>query len=198
MQSVEEARLSARDELAADVLASNRAAGRKVAVAESCTGGMVSAALTDIAGSSDVFSAGFITYSGHAKQSQLDVSSEILETFGEVSLATAWAMAAGVLANSDADVAVAITGIAGPGGGSEKKPVGLVVFARALRGQDPDDYFTQRIQFEDPDDYFTQRIQFESTDRATIRHHATLFALSLLQPEKDGLRPSEDVALPAP
>src|SRR3546814_928987 len=119
--SVEETRLAARDDLATAVLADNRAAGRRIAVAESCTSGMVSAALTDIAGSSDVFSAGFVTYSGHAKQSQLDVSSEILETFGEVSLATAWAMAAGVLANSDADVAVAITGIAGPGGGSEKK-----------------------------------------------------------------------------
>lgn len=185
MKSVEEARLAARDELAASVLANNRAATRRVAVAESCTGGMVSVALTDIAGSSDVFSSGFITYSGHAKQSQLDVSSEILETFGEVSLATAWAMAAGALANSDADVAVAITGIAGPGGGSEKKPVGLVVFARALRGQDPDDYFTQRVLF-------------ESKDRAAIRHAATLFALDLLQPDKDSLRPSEDIELPAP
>jgi nicotinamide-nucleotide amidase len=185
LQSVEETRLAARDDLAAAVLAANRAAGRRIAVAESCTGGMVSAALTDIAGSSDVFSAGFVTYSGHAKQAQLDVSSEILETFGEVSLATAWAMAAGVLANSDADVAVAITGIAGPGGGSEKKPVGQVVFARALRGQDPDDYFTQRVQF-------------EGADRAAIRHAATLFALELLQPDKDSLRPSEDIALPAP
>ena len=184
MLSDAETRLAARDDLATAVLAKNRAAGRKVAVAERCTGGMVSVALTDIAGSSDVFSAGFVTYSGHAKQSQLDVSSEILETFGEVSLATAWAMAAGALANSDADVAVAITGIAGPGGGSEKKPVGQVVFARALRGQNPDDYFSQRVQF-------------ESTDRAAIRHHATLFALDLLQPERDELRPSEDIALPA-
>ena len=185
MLSDAETRLAARDDLATTVLAKNRAAGRKVAVAESCTGGMVSAALTNIAGSSDVFSAGFVTYSGHAKQSQLDVSSEIIETFGEVSLATAWAMAAGALANSDADIAVAITGIAGPGGGSEKKPVGQVVFARALRGQNPDDYFSQRVQF-------------ESTDRAAIRHHATLFALDLLQPERDELRPSEDVTLPAP
>ncbi|MHA4837214.1 CinA family protein [Sphingopyxis sp. MSC1_008] len=184
MLSDAETRLAARDDLAATVLANNRAAGRKIAVAESCTGGMVSVALTDIAGSSDVFSAGFVTYSGHAKQSQLNVSSEILETFGEVSLATAWAMAAGALANSEADLAVAITGIAGPGGGSEKKPVGQVVFARALRGQDPDDYFTQRVQF-------------ESTDRAAIRHAATLFALDLLQPDKDELRPSEDIALPA-
>lgn len=180
-----EMRLIARDTLATNVLDNNRAAGRKIAVAESCTGGMVAAALTDIAGSSDVFTAGFVTYSGHAKQAQLDVSREILETFGEVSLATAWAMAAGALANSDADVAVAITGIAGPGGGSEKKPVGQVVFARALRGQDPDDYFTQRIQF-------------ESANRAAIRQAATLFALDLLQPEKDGLRPSEDITLPAP
>ncbi len=185
MPDSDESRLAARDELATRVLANNRAVGRKIAVAESCTGGMVSAALTDIAGSSDVFSAGFITYSGHAKQSQLDVSSEILETFGEVSLATAWAMATGALANSDADIAVAITGIAGPGGGSEKKPVGLIVFARALRGQDPDDYFTQRVQF-------------DSLDRAAIRHAATLFALDLLQPERDELRPSDDIALPAP
>lgn len=183
MPSDNEARIAARDELATAVLASNRAAGRRVAVAESCTGGMVSVALTDIPGSSDVFSAGFVTYSGDAKKRQLDVSGEILETFGEVSLATAWAMATGALANSDADVAVAITGIAGPGGGSEKKPVGQVVFARALRGQDPDDYFTQRVQF-------------EGGDRAGIRHAATLFALDLLNPAKDALRPSEDIALP--
>jgi nicotinamide-nucleotide amidase len=180
-----QSRLIARETAAMSVLSANRAADRRIAVAESCTGGMVCAALTDIAGSSDVFSAGFITYSGHAKKTQLEVSGEILETFGEVSLATAWAMAAGALAKSDADVAVAITGIAGPGGGSEKKPVGQVVFARALRGQDPDDYFTQRVQF-------------QSTDRAAIRHAATLFALDLLQPAKDSLRPSEDVALPAP
>lgn len=175
----------ARETLATQVLEANRAAGRRVAVAESCTGGMVCAALTDIAGCSDVFSAGFITYNGDAKHRQLDVSNEILETFGEVSLATAWAMAAGVLANSDADVAVSITGIAGPTGGSEKKPVGLVVFARALRGQNPDDYFTQRVQI-------------EGQDRAAIRHAATLFALDLLQPSGDALRPSDDITLPAP
>lgn len=185
MPSASETRHAAREELATTVLAANRAAGRRVAIAESCTGGMVCAALTDIAGSSDVFSAGFITYSGDAKRRQLDVSSEIIETFGEVSLATAWAMAAGALARSDADVAVAITGIAGPGGGSAKKPVGMVVFARALRGQDPDDYFTQRVQF-------------DATDRAAIRHAATLFALDLLQPDRDTLRPSEDIELPAP
>src|SRR3546814_8545509 len=102
------------------------------------SGGMVSAALTDIAGSSDVFSAGFVTYSGHAKQSQLDVRSEILDTFGDVSLATALAIAAGVLANSDADVAVVITGIYGPCGGSEHQPVGQAVIPRPLRGRAPE------------------------------------------------------------
>lgn len=174
-----------RTALAETVLAANRAAGRRVAVAESCTGGLVCAALTEIPGSSDVFSAGFITYSGDAKQRQLGVSSEILETFGEVSLATAWAMVTGALAGSDADIAVSITGIAGPGGGSEKKPVGLVVFARGLRGQDPDEYFTQRVQF-------------QGGDRAAIRHAATMFALDLLQPDRDSERSSDDIALPAP
>ncbi len=109
----------------------NRAAGRTVALAESCTGGLVAAALTEIPGSSDVFGAGFVTYSNEAKMRLLKVNSDVLETFGAVSIAVAWSMAQGALANSDADVAVAITGIAGPGGGSEKKPVGTVVFARA-------------------------------------------------------------------
>lgn len=177
-------RQTAREQMATEVLAANRATGRMIAVAESCTGGMVSAALTDIAGSSDVFSAGFVTYCADAKHRQLAVSTEILETFGEVSLATAWAMAAGALQNSNADVAVAVTGIAGPGGGGEKKPVGLVVFARALRGQDDDEYFTQQVFF-------------EGGDRAAIRHAATIFALKLLQPAGDTLRPSDDITLPA-
>src|SRR3546814_14187971 len=108
---------------------------------------MVGAALTDIAGSSDVFSGGFITYSADAKKSQLEVSGEILETFVELSLATAWAMAAGALTNSDADVEVAITGIAGPGGRSVTDPVGQVALERALRGPEPDDYFPRIFQF---------------------------------------------------
>ena len=118
---------------AREVVDANRAAGRRIAIAESCTGGLVSAALTEIPGSSDVFEAGYVTYSNAAKVSNLRVSEEVVETFGSVSVATAWAMARGALAASDADVAVAITGIAGPGGATPGKPVGLVHFAVAAR-----------------------------------------------------------------
>ena len=103
--------------LAERVIAENRAAGRCIATVESCTGGMVAAALTDVPGSSDVFERGWVTYSNTAKTEQVGVSDDIVATFGAVSEATAWAMATGGLAHSKADVAVAITGIAGPGGG---------------------------------------------------------------------------------
>ena len=101
---------------AREVVEANRKAGRRVAVAESCTGGLVSAALTEIPGSSEMFEAGYVTYSNAAKICELKVSEEVVDTFGAVSVATAWAMARGALAASDADIAVAITGIAGPGG----------------------------------------------------------------------------------
>ena len=110
--------------LAAQVISENRAAGRTVALAESCTGGLVAAALTEIAGSSAVLDRGFVTYSNEAKHELLGVSNDILETFGAVSIACAWAMAQGALKRSGADVAVAISGIAGPDGGSAMKPVG--------------------------------------------------------------------------
>ena len=119
-------------DLARRVIEANRAAGRRIAVAESCTGGLVAAALTEIAGSSDVFESGFVTYSNEAKMELLGVSSDVIETFGSVSIACAWAMAQGALARTRADVAVAITGIAGPAGGSALKPVGTVMFARAM------------------------------------------------------------------
>src|SRR5205085_1103005 len=121
-------------EAARNVIEANRAAGLRIAVAESCTGGLVSAALTELAGSSDVFEAGFVTYSNDAKMKMLKVSEDVLETFGAVSIATAWSMAQRALETSGADTAVAITGIAGPGGGTPRKPVGTVVFARARRG----------------------------------------------------------------
>jgi nicotinamide-nucleotide amidase len=135
--------------LADRVVRENRALGRRVALAESCTGGLVSAALTEIPGSSDVVEAGFVTYSNNAKMSLLGVSADVLETFGAVSTATAWAMAQGALNGSDADIAVAITGVAGPGGGTAKKPVGTVVFAQAVRDGDPEDMKAERHEFGD-------------------------------------------------
>jgi len=115
------------------VLAVCRARGWKVATAESCTGGLVAGALTEIAGSSDVVDRGFVTYSNEAKQQMLGVPAVTLRDYGAVSRQTAEAMARGALQKSKADVAVAITGIAGPGGGSADKPVGLVHFAAASR-----------------------------------------------------------------
>jgi nicotinamide-nucleotide amidase len=154
---------------AREVVEANRKAGRRVAVAESCTGGLVSAALTEIPGSSEVFEVGYITSSNAAIITQLKVSEEVVETFGAVSVATAWAMARGALAASEALVAVAITGIAGPGGGTPSKPVGTVVFARAEREADPAKIVAD------------QKL-FENENRAGVRLHAALCALDLLMP----------------
>ncbi|MFG1463230.1 CinA family protein [Xanthobacter sp. DSM 24535] len=115
------------------VLDACRAAALTLATAESCTGGLVIGALTDIAGSSDVVDRGFITYSNAAKMAMLGVPDAILATHGAVSEETARAMVKGALAASGTGIAVAITGVAGPGGGSEDKPVGLVHFAAARR-----------------------------------------------------------------
>ena len=120
--------------LAETVLAEARAKGLKIATAESCTGGLVAGALTEIAGSSDVFERGFVTYSNDAKQDCLGVIEDTLDKFGAVSAPTAVAMAEGAIANSKAQLSVAVTGVAGPGGGSKEKPVGLVHFAAARRG----------------------------------------------------------------
>lgn len=110
-----------------------RARKLTIATAESCTGGLVAGALTDIAGSSDVVDRGFVTYSDAAKQAMLGVPQATLSRYGAVSRETAEAMAKGVLAHASVDLAVAITGIAGPGGGSADKPVGLVHFGAARR-----------------------------------------------------------------
>ncbi|WP_174274731.1 CinA family protein [Sphingomonas bacterium] len=155
--------------LARRVVDENRAAGRTIAVAESCTGGLVSAALTEIPGSSDVFVAGFVTYADEAKIALLGVAQDVIATFGAVSLATAWSMAHGAVAKANADVAVAITGIAGPGGGSDRKPVGTVIYARALAGDDPEKALTDERRFGD-------------LGRGGIRHQAALCALELLLP----------------
>jgi nicotinamide-nucleotide amidase len=116
------------------LLDSLRKRGLKLAAAESCTGGLVSGLLTEIAGSSDVVERGFVTYSNAAKHELLGVPEAMLAEHGAVSEPVARAMAEGALARSHADVSVAITGVAGPGGGSAAKPVGLVHFAAARRG----------------------------------------------------------------
>jgi nicotinamide-nucleotide amidase len=115
------------------VLDACRARKLTVVTAESCTGGLVAAILTEIPGSSDVVDRGFVTYSDAAKQAMLDVPAQLLQDFGAVSRETADAMARGALARSPADLAVSVTGIAGPGGGSAQKPVGLVYFAALAR-----------------------------------------------------------------
>ena len=108
-----------------------------VATAESCTGGMIVAALTDIPGSSAVVDRGFVTYSNEAKMEMIGVSKATLDVYGAVSEQTALEMAAGALEHSRAGIALAVTGIAGPDGGSVEKPVGLVWFGMALKGQPP-------------------------------------------------------------
>jgi nicotinamide-nucleotide amidase len=167
------------------VLVANRAIGRRIATAESCTGGLVAGALTTIAGSSDVVEAGFVTYSNAAKTQLLAVDPAIFAAHGAVSRECALAMAAGALQHCAADVAVAITGVAGPGGGSPDKPVGLVVFARALRSANPQPHHVQRIFF-------------QSTDRSAIRAAAVRHALTLLQPAGDALGRLADAAARVP
>ena len=154
-------------DLAAQVIAANRASGRTVALAESCTGGLVAAALTEIAGSSAVLDRGFVTYSNESKQDLLGVPRDIIDTFGAVSIACAWSMAQGALSRSNADVAIAISGIAGPEGGSAQKPVGTVVFARAVRGSD---------------ELVAEERLLDGADRSEIRRQAALVALELLLP----------------
>ena len=154
--------------LARPVIEENAAAGRTITLAESCTGGLVAAALTEIPGSSAVLDRGFVTYSNEAKMESLGVAQDIIETFGAVSIACVWAMAEGALKQSQADVAVAISGVAGPGGGTKLKPVGTVVFARAVRNGEAE-----------PEGELKH---FADMNRAEVRHQATLCALELLLP----------------
>ena len=156
--------------MAQKVVAENKDIGRMISCAESCTGGLVSAAITEIPGSSAVMNSGYITYSDQAKIKMLGVNPELIETFGAVSVAVVWAMAQGALAKSGADIAVAISGVAGPDGGTLKKPVGTVVFAVAERGKDPEDVIADRKEFG------------VDKSRAAIRMAATLYALELLLP----------------
>ncbi|MCP4817650.1 MAG: CinA family protein [Shimia sp.] len=148
--------------LAADTLAAARAAKMRIATAESCTGGMVSAALTDVAGSSDVFERGFVTYTNTAKTEMLGVREATLAAHGAVSEEVAREMALGALVNSDAQLAVSITGIAGPGG-SEFKPEGRVCFGLA--------HGTSCT---------TETIELGALGRANVREAARNHALTLL------------------
>lgn len=147
------------------VLDACRARGLRVATAESCTGGLVAAALTEIAGASDVVECGFVTYADAAKQAMLGVPASTLERHGAVSGETAAAMAAGALKNSQADLSVAITGIAGPAGGSNEKPVGLVHFAAASRDG-------RRL---------ARRRLFGKIGRRSVRQRSAAEALALLE-----------------
>lgn len=160
------------------VVDANRAAGRTIALAESCTGGLVAGALTAVPGSSSVLLASVVAYANEAKTALIGVPADIIETFGAVSTGTAWAMARGMLARSGADVVVAVTGVAGPDGGTARNPVGTVVFARGLRGQSDADYWVQRTFC-------------PVADRAVIRRQAVLFALDRLLPD-DALPASDD------
>lgn len=148
--------------LARAVLAAARERGWRIATAESCTGGMVAAALTDIAGASDVVERGFVTYSNAAKTEVLGVSPDDIARFGAISEAVARAMATGALAHADAQLAIATTGIAGPGG-SEHKPEGRVCFALAH-----------------PGGVWAETVEFGARGRVAVRLAATRHALAML------------------
>jgi nicotinamide-nucleotide amidase len=137
--------------------------GVKIATAESCTGGMISAALTDVAGSSDVFDRGFVTYSNAAKVAMLGVQQATLDAFGAVSEPVAQEMAEGALARSDAVMAIAVTGIAGPGG-SEFKPEGRVCFGLAMHGRAS----------------LVETVEFGAIGRAKVRRATVAHALALI------------------
>ncbi len=153
-------------QLAVDTLDICRKRHLKIATAESCTGGMIAAALTEIAGSSDVFDRGFVTYSNRAKFEMLGVSLECTDgPPGAVSELVAGKMVEGALSSSGADIAVAVTGVAGPGGGSEEKPIGLVYLACAENGK------PAKIK----------ECRFGNIGRLAIRRQTTVTALEMLR-----------------
>lgn len=148
---------------AADLIDRARAAGAVIATAESCTGGLLSGAITDVPGSSDVFDRGFVTYSNAAKVEMLGVAEATLEAYGAVSEEVAREMAAGALARSGATLAVSVTGIAGPGG-SEHKPEGRVCFGLAT-----------------PREVRSETVEFGAIGRANVRRASVEHALGLLR-----------------
>jgi nicotinamide-nucleotide amidase len=153
------------DRLAGSVLAAARDRGLKIATAESCTGGLIAAALTEIPGSSDVFERGFVTYSNEAKCEMIGVPSEVIAEHGAVSGEVAGAMAEGAVRYSRAHLAVAVTGVAGPDGRSPEKPIGLVWFGLAGSGRETD--ASQRL--------------FGDRNRREIRRLTVMEALKMLE-----------------
>jgi nicotinamide-nucleotide amidase len=156
-------------EAASALLATYRSAGLRIVTAESCTGGLIVACLTEIAGSSDVVERGFVTYSNEAKVELLGVATDMLDRHGAVSAHVARAMAEGALARSRADVAVAVTGIAGPGGATPSKPVGLVYLACLRKGRET----------------LVERHQFHG-DRQAVRLASVDAAFELLRQQVNG------------
>ncbi|CAB1370947.1 CinA family protein [Denitratisoma oestradiolicum] len=163
-------------ELSARVGAALKAGGLTLVTAESCTGGWVAQVITHTAGSSDWFEGGFVTYSNNTKERQLGVRPDTLARAGAVSLETVAEMAQGALANSNAMISLAITGIAGPGGGSPDKPVGTVCFAWCWRGEAP---LTQRCCF--------------GGDREAVRYQSVTHGLEQLLAQLEGSRPARTV-----
>ena len=151
--------------IAGHVLADFRSANRRIATAESCTGGLIAALLTAHSGASHVFERGFVTYSNEAKNEILGVPAELIAEHGAVSAPVAAAMAQGALAHSRADASVSVTGIAGPGGGSAQKPVGLVYIAVAIREEEG---------------AYVEEFRFEDKGRDSIRNEAARMALEML------------------
>lgn len=151
------------------LLGSYRRAGLRLVTAESCTGGLIAACLTEIAGSSDVLERGFVAYSNESKTELLNVPADMLSKHGAVSPHVARAMAEGALAHSRADVAIAVTGVAGPGGASAAKPVGLVYLACLREGREP----------------MVERHLFHG-DRQAVRLASLEAALELLRQQVDG------------
>ncbi|MCF6197808.1 MAG: CinA family protein [Hyphomicrobiaceae bacterium] len=163
-------------EKARDVMALCRQQGLRITTAESCTGGLIAALFTEIAGSSEVFERGFVTYSNEAKAELLSVPMDLIEEWGAISSQVAAAMSKGALRNSRADISVSVTGIAGPGGGSKAKPVGLVYLSAATQ----------------EDRVLGRKCQFGDIGRSMVRKATMLAALQLLNevlPEVQSERP---------
>lgn len=156
-------------EAASNLLSLARAAKLRLATAESCTGGLIAAVLTSVPGSSDVLDRGFVTYSNEAKSDLLGVDPTLIERHGAVSEAVASQMAAGALARADAGITVSVTGIAGPGGGSAEKPVGLVFIATSAHIANAGGVLTE-----------CQRHEFGDLGREEIRRATVLSAISQL------------------